>query len=37
MNEIKYDVPFEVTKDKYEELMSKCAGIVAGREEEGEL
>ena len=30
---IQYDTPIEVTKNQYNTLMSKFAGIVAGREE----
>lgn len=33
--EIKYDTPFEVTKEQYEQLMKQCDGLVAGREEKG--
>ena len=28
---ILYDTPFEVTEIQYNTIMSKCAGIVAGR------
>ena len=31
---IKYDTPIEVSKEQYNLLMSKCRGIVAGRESE---
>lgn len=31
--EIKYDEPFEVTKEQYVNLMTKCSGLVAGRQE----
>jgi len=33
--EIKYDTPIEVEKPKYNILMTKFSGIVAGREEDG--
>ena len=33
--EIKYDIPIEVTEKQYRKLMTECAGIVAGREENG--
>lgn len=32
---IKYDTPFEVTKQQYNRLMTHCEGVVAGREENG--
>jgi hypothetical protein len=31
---IKYDVPFEVSKEQYSFLMNNFQGIVAGREQE---
>jgi len=33
--DIKYDVPFEVTKKQYNALINGCEGIVAGNEENG--
>lgn len=33
--EIKYDVPFEVTKNQYNALMKDCSMIVAGRVDNG--
>lgn len=33
--EIKYNTPIEVEKPKYNILMTKLSGIVAGREEDG--
>ena len=33
--EIKYDTPIEVNEKQYRKLMNECAGIVAGREENG--
>ena len=35
MTEIKYDTPIEVTKSQYHKLMTDCAGVVAGLEENG--
>lgn len=32
---IKYDVPFEVTKNQYNALMKDCSMIVAGRIDNG--
>lgn len=33
--EIKYNTPIEVSKEKYDLLMDKASGIVAGRVENG--
>jgi hypothetical protein len=33
--EIKYNTPIEVTEKQYRKLMTECAGIVAGRKENG--
>lgn len=35
IKEFKYNTPIEVTKSQYNRLMVECAGIVAGREENG--
>jgi hypothetical protein len=34
---LKYDTQFEVSKEEYDRLMTECAGIVAGREEDGKF
>jgi hypothetical protein len=32
--EIKYNIPFEVTKKQYDACMGKCAGLLCGRFDE---
>lgn len=33
--EVKYDIPFEVSREQYKVFMTQLAGIVAGREQNG--
>lgn len=35
--DIKIDTPIEVTETQYKNLMYKCSGMVAGREENGKF
>jgi hypothetical protein len=34
---IKFDIPFEVTEKQYNDLLNKCAGIVAGQKRDGKF
>ena len=31
--DIKYDTPIEVSESQYKRLMTKCAGLIAGRQD----
>jgi hypothetical protein len=37
MIELKYDTPVEVSEKKYRELMNRCGGLIAGRQENGKF